>query len=433
MQRHDRHLDRERQRERGQQHRLHRQRQLGAVEVGEGEGRDAGRLVQRVDEVDHRGQHQDAAECRVQHELERGVDAALAAPDPDDQEHRDHHRFPEQVEQEQILRQERALHRELDEEHHRVEELHVLVDGRERTRHDQRAQECGQHHQQQVHPVEADVVVHAPVGNPRRTAFRIAGLPPSHRTVRRARRRARTAAIITPSDTRRTRSSLRTGTAASSSDADERQIQDQVQQRRRQPWRQLHASEATMPKSTSSAYRCRLPFCTRPSTPAVRRAERREPVQRAVEDRLIAELQEDAIRNPVQRTPDQRSRRPRRRSTCRRARGAVSAKRRYSAFGARAVAAVQVRGQRKSGEARCAIETTRSGVSKCSSAGARSGSGNSGSRIVRQRAGSRRSRTARPARSARRSSTPAIRARGARLPASSASAPKNVSHSKRNM
>ena len=41
VQRHDGHLDREGQREGGEQHRLHRQRQLGAVEIGERERRDA--------------------------------------------------------------------------------------------------------------------------------------------------------------------------------------------------------------------------------------------------------------------------------------------------------------------------------------------------------------------------------------------------------
>ena len=127
---HDRHLDRERQAERGEQHGLHRQRQLRAVEVGERERRHARRRVERVHEVDDRRQHQDAAERRVEDELERGVDAPLAAPDADDEEHRDHHRFPEQVEQEEVLRDEGAQHRELDQEHHRVEELHVLAGSR---------------------------------------------------------------------------------------------------------------------------------------------------------------------------------------------------------------------------------------------------------------------------------------------------------------
>ena len=102
VQRHDRHLDGERQPERGEQDRLHRERELRAIEVGERERRDAGRRIERIHEIDDGGEHQDAAERRVQHELERRVDAALAAPDADDEEHRDQHRLPEQVEQEQV-------------------------------------------------------------------------------------------------------------------------------------------------------------------------------------------------------------------------------------------------------------------------------------------------------------------------------------------
>jgi hypothetical protein len=60
--------------------------------------------------------------------LRRGVDAPLAAPDADDEEHRHQHRFPEEVEQEEVLRDERADHGELDGEHHGVEELHFLGD-----------------------------------------------------------------------------------------------------------------------------------------------------------------------------------------------------------------------------------------------------------------------------------------------------------------
>jgi hypothetical protein len=49
-------------------------------EVGEGEGGDARRGVERHHEVDQRGEHQDAAEGGVEHELERGVDAAAPRP-----------------------------------------------------------------------------------------------------------------------------------------------------------------------------------------------------------------------------------------------------------------------------------------------------------------------------------------------------------------
>ena len=122
---------------------------------------------ERIHEIDHRGEHQDAAERRVEHELERRVDPPLAAPDADDEEERDQHRLPEQVEQEQVLRDERAEHRELQREHHRVEELHVLLDGGERARDDQRAEEGRQQDEQHVVAVEADLVIDAPGRDPR--------------------------------------------------------------------------------------------------------------------------------------------------------------------------------------------------------------------------------------------------------------------------
>ena len=163
-----------------EQPRLRLERQRVAAEVRERERQRAGGLLLRPDQVDHRRQHQDAAERGVEDELDRGVDAPLAAPDADDQEHRDQHRFPEHVEQEQVLRQEGAQHRELDEEHHRVEQLHALRDRAERAGHHQRAEERGERHQQHVQAVEADVVVHAPVADPRHAGLE---LQARHRTV----------------------------------------------------------------------------------------------------------------------------------------------------------------------------------------------------------------------------------------------------------
>ena len=50
-----------------------------------------------------------------------------SAPDTDDQKQWNQHRFPEQVEQEKILREERAEHRELNQEHHRVKSFCCLL------------------------------------------------------------------------------------------------------------------------------------------------------------------------------------------------------------------------------------------------------------------------------------------------------------------
>ncbi len=95
------------------------------------------------------------------------VDAPLAAPDADHEEHRHQHQLPEQVEQEQVLREERADHRELDEEHHRVEQADVLRDRRPRPRHDDGAEERGEQDEQHVVAVEPDQVGDPPLRDPR--------------------------------------------------------------------------------------------------------------------------------------------------------------------------------------------------------------------------------------------------------------------------
>ena len=49
--------------------------------------------------------------------FDRGVHAAVVAPDPDEEVHRDEHRVPEHVEEEQIEREEHADHRALEQQH----------------------------------------------------------------------------------------------------------------------------------------------------------------------------------------------------------------------------------------------------------------------------------------------------------------------------
>ena len=61
-------------------------------------------------------QHESASAHRVQDELHRGVLAALAAPDPDQQVHGGQLQLPEQEEQKQIPAGENACHRGLDDQ-----------------------------------------------------------------------------------------------------------------------------------------------------------------------------------------------------------------------------------------------------------------------------------------------------------------------------
>jgi hypothetical protein len=121
---------------------------------------------QRIDQIDQGGQHQNAAESRVQHELQRRIDAPLASPDADDQKHRDQHRFPEHVEQEQVLRDQRAQHRELYEQQHRMKQLDVAAHGRDGACDHQRPEKGRERDQQYVEAVEPDVVPDAPGADP---------------------------------------------------------------------------------------------------------------------------------------------------------------------------------------------------------------------------------------------------------------------------
>ena len=109
-----RHLDRERGEERQPRPGLQRARHRG-VHQRRNVGR-AGVPVQRHD----RQQHQHRAEQRVEEELEAGIDPARAAPDADDQEHRDQAAFEEQIEQHEVERREGADHQRFQhqERHH---------------------------------------------------------------------------------------------------------------------------------------------------------------------------------------------------------------------------------------------------------------------------------------------------------------------------
>ena len=82
----------------------------GFVESGEAEGIDAGqRMVMEIEEQDAQ-QHQHRASQGVEEKLDRGVKLARAAPDADQQVHRDQHGFPENEEEEEIERHEDAEH-----------------------------------------------------------------------------------------------------------------------------------------------------------------------------------------------------------------------------------------------------------------------------------------------------------------------------------
>ena len=118
-------------------------------------------------EVQHQDgdQHQHAAEQRVQEELDRRVFAPRAAPDADQEVHRQQHHFPEHVEQEEVERQEDAQHARFQQQEQDAVGLDVLVDRPARA-HRQHADERRQHDQRKADAVEAHEVVDVERRNP---------------------------------------------------------------------------------------------------------------------------------------------------------------------------------------------------------------------------------------------------------------------------
>jgi hypothetical protein len=90
--------------------------------------------------------HQDAARQGVEDELDGGIDASVVTPDSDQEIHRNQHRIPEHVEEEQIERDEHADHRAFEQQHEDAEGFRLLVyrlpraqqcQGRQESRQDQ--------------------------------------------------------------------------------------------------------------------------------------------------------------------------------------------------------------------------------------------------------------------------------------------------------
>ena len=78
-------------------------------------------------QADHGGEHEQAADERVQEELHRRVLAARAAEAADDEVHRHEHRLEEDVEQEDVGRGEDADHEELEQQDQPEEVLDVAL------------------------------------------------------------------------------------------------------------------------------------------------------------------------------------------------------------------------------------------------------------------------------------------------------------------
>ena len=103
-------------------------------------------------------QHQHRAEQRVEEELEAGIDPARAAPDADDEEHRDQAALEEQIEQHQVERGEGADHQRFQHQKRDHVFLHARLDRGPARQDAERHQRGGEDDEGQRNAVDAHVI-----------------------------------------------------------------------------------------------------------------------------------------------------------------------------------------------------------------------------------------------------------------------------------
>src|SRR5690606_15912272 len=109
--------------------------------------------------VENGQQHEQRASHRVEEKLDGGVDAPRAAPDANEEVHGHQRELPEDVEQEQVLRQEYAEHACLKQEHENVIGLDLVCDTRPGASNGQHGDEGGQQHHENAEAINAHVVL----------------------------------------------------------------------------------------------------------------------------------------------------------------------------------------------------------------------------------------------------------------------------------
>jgi len=166
VERKHRHLDRETDEESPEHPLLHPGRKMQLHQLRDFEGVIA-ELVEMLEiERQDAEQHQYRAGQGIQEKFDRRVELARAAPHADDEVHRHQHQFPEDVEQEEVERDEDADHARLEQQEHRVVFLHAFLNGVPRAEHGEEAHQRGEQQQQQADAVDADVVAGAKRGDP---------------------------------------------------------------------------------------------------------------------------------------------------------------------------------------------------------------------------------------------------------------------------
>src|ERR1039457_448914 len=102
------------------------------------------------------------------------------SPDADDQRHRNQGGFPEEVEEEQVERDEAADHRSLEDQHQDEKFFHLSIYRLPRNQNAQRREERGQHYQPHGDAIDPEVVVNVGMRNPRQILMALEAAEPAH-------------------------------------------------------------------------------------------------------------------------------------------------------------------------------------------------------------------------------------------------------------
>ena len=119
-------------------------------------------------EIQHQDRHQeqDAAGKGIQEEFDRGIDPVRSSPDSDQQIHRNQHRLPEDVEENEIQRDEDTQHGGFHDQQHGHETAHPGGNGFPGDQDTKRHQRGGHDHQRKADAIEAQAVMDRRRGDP---------------------------------------------------------------------------------------------------------------------------------------------------------------------------------------------------------------------------------------------------------------------------
>jgi hypothetical protein len=132
---------------------------------------DAASMVRDVEgvgldaEEQNGNQHQNGTSHGVKEELDRGIHAARSTPNTDEEVHRDEGEFPEDVEQEEILREEDAHHAYFQKEEEDHEVLHAVFHGCPCGEDGDRREEGGEQDKKNAQTIHGEIIVDVPASD----------------------------------------------------------------------------------------------------------------------------------------------------------------------------------------------------------------------------------------------------------------------------